>query len=87
MTAYSPEALAKRLAAAAIARAARAEILVDEIEFLIMCGEGEAAILAKLGYGGKKEALKRQLSRIGKHHLIPRIFEHDAELYDRRISQ
>lgn len=71
----------------AVAKAARAEILVDEIEFLIMCGEGEAAILAKLGYGGKKEALKRQLHRLGRSDLAPRIFEYDAELYDRRISQ
>ena len=74
----SPEALARRRERAAAEKAERAEALTDEIEFLVMCGEGEGAILAKLGYHGKKEALKRQLSRLGRHDLIPRIFEHDA---------
>ena len=77
MSRYSPEALKARLERAATQKAERAETLTSEIEFLIMCGEGEGEILRATGYSGKSEALKRQLHRIGKSDLIPRIFEHE----------
>jgi hypothetical protein len=77
MTRYSPEARAGRIELAAAAKADRAEALTSEIEFLVMCGEGEGEILRKTSYHGKPEALKRQLHRIGRPDLIPRIFEHE----------
>lgn len=59
----------------------RAEILEAETEFLLMCGEGEHAVVKALGYD-KPRSLKRQLARNGQHHLIPRIFSYQAEQTD-----
>ena len=52
-----------------------AQVLVAEIEFLLMCGEGEGAIIKACGKTPLN--LKRQLSRHGRHDLIPKIFEWD----------
>jgi len=64
-------------AARAAAAARRNEALIEELEFLLQCNVGEAAILQALGYR-QGITLKRQLQRINRRDLIPRIFEWDA---------
>ncbi|WNN95994.1 hypothetical protein SEA_HIRKO_44 [Arthrobacter phage Hirko] len=53
-------------------------ILLEEIEHLLHCDVGEAAILHALGYVGTPAALKRRLHRLKRYDLIPRIFEADT---------
>ena len=55
----------------------RNEALIEELEFLLQCNVGEAAILQALGYR-QGITLKRQLQRLNRRDLIPRIFEWDA---------
>ena len=74
---YSPEGLALRNAAAAAARQARAEALVEDLEWLISQKQCEHACLVAVGYAQKPDGLKRQLNRIGRSDLIPAIFEYD----------
>jgi len=76
----SAATIEKRLATNAAKRAA----LIEEAEFLVRCGVGEAAILSALGYTAKPLALKRRLMRIDRHDLIPRIFEWDAEVNEQQ---
>jgi len=76
----SAEYIEKRLAVNAEKRAA----LIEEAEFLIRCGVGEAAILSALGYTGKPLALKLRLRRADRFDLIPRIFEWDAEVNEQQ---
>ena len=64
--------------------AANRAALIEEVEFLVRCGVGEAAILSALGYTAKPLALKRRLMRIDRHDLIPRIFEWDAEVNEQQ---
>lgn len=59
--------------------------LIEEIEFLLSCDVGEAGILAALG-NVKPLTLKRNLGRIGRHDLIPRIFEADALYHHRHAA-
>ena len=47
--------------------------IINEIEFLLMCGEGEHAITRALNT--TPQALQRRLHRAKRHDLIPRIFE------------
>lgn len=53
--------------------------LIEDIEWLIKCQVGEAAILHSTGYTDKPDALQRLLRRAGRHELIPRVFEWQAE--------
>jgi hypothetical protein len=55
----------------------RNEALIEELEFLLQCNVGEAAILQAFGYR-QGITLKRQLQRLNRRDLIPRIFEWDA---------
>lgn len=66
------------------ARLKRAD-LIENIEHLLRFNCGEAEILRMAGK--HPEALKTQLRRTRRQDLIPRIFEYDATLYDRRIEQ
>lgn len=59
--------------------AARRDALIEEIEFLVRCGVGEAAILSALGYTNKPLALQQRLGRAKRRDLIPLIFEWQAE--------
>jgi hypothetical protein len=52
--------------------------LIEDIEHLLHCDVGEAAILHALGYVDSPVALKRRLQRLGRHDLLPRIFEADT---------
>jgi hypothetical protein len=84
LTAAAREARAIKVAATA---QAKNEAMLEEIQFLLGCGEGKHAITRALGYAGRPEALKRQLNRLGKNKLIPSIFEWDASIYDRKASK
>ena len=70
-------------AARAAAAARRNEALIEELEFLLQCNVGEAAILQALGYR-QGITLKRQLQRINRRDLIPRIFEWDAMVHEQQ---
>ena len=61
-----------------------AEILITEIEFLLMCGEGEHGITRALGYD-KPKTLQRRLHRNNRPDLIQRVFAHQAELTEAKI--
>lgn len=74
------EADQKRAAQNAETRAA----LIEEIEFLIHCDVGEAAILSAIGYAGKPLALQRRLMRADRADLIPRIFEWQAMIQEQQ---
>jgi len=76
----SAATIEKRLATNAANRAA----LIEEVEFLVRCGVGEAAILSALGYTHKPLALKVRLRRNERADLIPRIFEWDAEVNEQQ---
>jgi hypothetical protein len=65
------------------ATAARAEALVENLEWLIKFRQCEYACLTAVGYARKPEALKRQLMRIGRRDLIPRIFEYEQTNLER----
>ena len=69
--------------ARARAAARRNEALIEELEFLLKCNVGEAAILHALGYR-QGITLKRQLQRINRRDLIPRIFEWDAAVHEQQ---
>ena len=69
--------------ARARAAARRNEALIEELEFLLRCNVGEAAILQALGYR-QGITLKRQLQRINRRDLIPRIFEWDAAVHEQQ---
>lgn len=58
-------------------------VMIEEIEFLLSCGVGEAAILQATGYTHNPDALQRRLTRAKRHDLIPRIFEWQNE-YEQR---
>jgi len=64
--------------------AANRAALIEEVEFLVRCGVGEAAILSALGYTHKPLALKVRLRRNERADLIPRIFEWDAEVNEQQ---
>jgi len=64
--------------------AAKRAALIEEIEFLVRCDVGEAAILSALGYTGRNEALKLRLRRTDRLDLIPRIFEWDAAVEEQQ---
>lgn len=51
---------------------------IQEIEHLLMCGEGEHAILKATGY--KPDTLERLLHRAGRKDLIPRIFHGEQRM-------
>lgn len=57
--------------------------LIEDIEFLLDCRVGEAAILSSTGYTANPAALQRRLQRAGRHDLVPRIFEWQAEYEER----
>lgn len=63
---------------------ARRQQLIEEAIFLIRCGVGEAAILHALGYTRNPLALRRRLERAGRHDIIPRIFEWDAQVEEQQ---
>jgi hypothetical protein len=69
--------------ARAAAAARRNEALIEELEFLLQCNVGEAAILQALGYR-QGITLKRQLQRINRRDLIPRVFEWDAMVHEQQ---
>lgn len=70
----------KRVAIADAKRAA----LIEEVEFLLSCDVGEAAILSALGYTGKPLSLRRRLMRADRLDLIPRVFEWDAAVHEQQ---
>jgi len=61
----------------------RNEALIEELEFLLQCNVGEATIMHKLGYR-QGITLKRQLQRLNRRDLIPRIFEWDAMINEQQ---
>jgi len=48
--------------------------LVEDITFLLRCGEGEHAILKATGYHGRANTLRMRLNRYGHHNLAIQIF-------------
>jgi len=64
--------------------AAKNAALLEDLEHLIACHVGEAAILHTTGYTRNPAALKRRLMRLGRHDLTPRIFEWDAQVDERQ---
>ena len=79
MTDHRAAGLATRVRNNAAKRAA----FIEEIEFLLSCDVGEAAILSAFGYSGKSEALQRRLRRADRMDRVPRIFEWQAECEER----
>jgi hypothetical protein len=75
-----------RDAQVSITAQAKNAALVEEIDFLLHCAVGEAAIVHALGYVGRTAALKRRLARMNRYDLVPRIFEADALYKDRHAS-
>lgn len=63
---------------------AKRQAIIEEALFLIRCGVGEAAILHALGYTRNPLALRRRLERAGRHDIIPRIFEWDAQVEEQQ---
>lgn len=57
-------------------RPADADYFISELEFLIRCDVGEAAITRVFG---KPRTLERRLHRAGRPDLIPRVFQHQAQ--------
>lgn len=72
----APDVRERRAASIAAAAKAKNETLINEIERLLTFGEGEYAITRASGY--TPDNLKRQLTRLGRNDLIPRIFEYAA---------
>lgn len=64
--------------------ATKRQQLIEEATFLIRCGVGEAAILHALGYTRNPPALRKRLERAGRHDIIPRIFEWDAQVEEQQ---
>jgi hypothetical protein len=48
--------------------------LIEDIEHLLNCGEGEHAILKAIGYAGREDALQARLRRSCRQDLTQRIF-------------
>lgn len=59
------------------AAAAKAEALIEDIEWLVKFHQCEYAILTAVGYADRPKSLKTQLMRLGRHDLVPKIFEWD----------
>lgn len=53
------------------------DVFVSEIEFLVSCDVGEAAILQAFGSAA---AVERRLYRAGRPDLVPRVFQYQAQL-------
>jgi hypothetical protein len=51
--------------------------LIDEIQFLIMCGEGEQRILQATGYTGRAGTLRSRLTQAGQHNLANQVFGYE----------
>ena len=51
--------------------------IIEEIQFLLSCGEGEHAILKATGYTGKPTALQTRLQRAKRSDLTAQIFGWD----------
>lgn len=60
------------------------DALIEDIEFLLSCNVGEAAILEATGYTRNPVSLKRCLQRAKRHDLIRRIFEWDAAVEEQQ---
>lgn len=58
------------------------EHFVKEIEFLLMCDVGEAAMTQ--AFGVKARSLERRLHRAGRPDLIPRVFAYQARQTEER---
>lgn len=75
----------------ATTRAAIAEVkrlaLIEDVEWLLSCQVGEAAILASTGYTDKPAALPRALYRAGRPDLVPRVFEWRPGAEERHYRQ
>lgn len=48
--------------------------LVEDITFLLSCGEGEHAILKATGYHGRETTLRNRLNRYGHQGLVAQVF-------------
>ena len=48
--------------------------LVEDITFLLRCGEGEHAILKATGYHGRPDTLRARLNRYGHQGLVAQVF-------------
>lgn len=57
--------------------------MIEDVEFLLSCGVGEAAILEATGYTRNPLALQRRLYKADRRDLIPRIFEWQALIEER----
>ena len=58
--------------------------MIEDVEFLLSCGVGEAAILESTGYTRNPLALQRTLYRAHRRDLIPRIFEWQAQVEEQQ---
>ena len=61
-----------------MAQADKRQAMIEDVEFLLSFGVGEAAILESTGYTRNPLTLQRRLYRAGRRDLIPRIFEWQA---------
>lgn len=59
--------------------AAKRAAFIEEVEFLLSCDVGEAAILEAFGASNKPLAFQRRLYRAERPDLIHRVFEWQAE--------
>lgn len=48
--------------------------LVEDITFLLSCGEGEHAILKATGYHGRADTLRNRLNKYGHQALVAQVF-------------
>jgi hypothetical protein len=74
----------RRQALLAARAAEKRQALIEDIEFLVEAGAGEARILQATGYADKPDALQRRLTRCKRHDLIPRIFQWQAAVDERQ---
>jgi len=85
MTAVCPPRIISHPERVAMTARRRQHDLVEDLEWLLRFNPGEAALLQAAGV--KPDTLKRQLARIGRTDLIPRIFTWGATETERRMNR